>query len=135
MKYIMKYVTLRRVICKSYTIAAGTLDNSHEGIFNKQIPSRLVIGMVDNIAVNGSYRSNPFNFKHFDVRCIKLILDGQSSNHIREIETHFYESQYINAYLSLFAGSGNVEGTRVLISRGKITATAILYLDTTSAQT
>jgi hypothetical protein len=38
-----------RVICKTFTVPAGYLDVSHEKLFTGQLPSRLVIGCVDNI--------------------------------------------------------------------------------------
>ena len=97
---------IRRVVCKSYTIAAGALDNCQENLFTGLLPSRLVIGMVDNDAYNGSYRKNPFNFKHYDIRQVKIFLDGQSQQHIKAIETNFDDHQYIGAYMSLFSGSG-----------------------------
>ena len=41
---------IKRVICKTYTIPAGNLDGNHEKLFTGKLPSRLVIGCVDNDA-------------------------------------------------------------------------------------
>jgi hypothetical protein len=41
--------------------------------FTGQIPSRIVIAMVENEAFNGSF---PFNFKHFNLSDIKTFVDG-----------------------------------------------------------
>ena len=80
---------IRRVICKSYTIAAGTHDNTQEALFSGQLPSRIVLACVDNDAFNGTYRKNPFNFKNFDITSVKIFLDGQSQSHIKAIEPNF----------------------------------------------
>ena len=56
---------IRRVVCKTYTIPAGNLDGNHEKLFTGQLPTRLVIGCVDNDAFNGIYTKNPYKFKNF----------------------------------------------------------------------
>jgi hypothetical protein len=58
---------IRRVICKAFTIPAGYLDVSQEKLFSGQLPSRLVVGCVDNRAFNGGVARNPFNFLAFFV--------------------------------------------------------------------
>jgi len=55
---------IRRVVCKTFTIPRGNLDASQESLFSGQLPTRLVIGLVDNDSFNGIYKKNPFNFKH-----------------------------------------------------------------------
>ena len=69
---------IKRVVCKTFTIPRGNLDFTQENLFSGQLPSRLVIGMVDNDAYNGSYEKNPFNFKNYNLTQIKVFLDGQS---------------------------------------------------------
>lgn len=97
---------IRRVVCKSYSIGTGMRDNVHEGLFTGQIPSRIVIAMVENQAFNGSYVRNPFNFKHFNLNSIKIYVDGQVHNNIKAIDCDFEHHQSLAGYLSLFAGSG-----------------------------
>ena len=79
---------IRRVVCKTYTIPAGNLDGNHEKLFNGQLPSRLVIGCVDNDAFNGNNVKNPFNFKHFSLSEISLHLEFQSSVVGSHLEYH-----------------------------------------------
>src|SRR5437867_12281317 len=83
---------LRRVICKTFTIPRGNLDFSQENLFTGQLPSRLVIDMVDNDSYNGVYDKNPFNFKHYSLTQIKVFLDGYNQ-HIRPIEPNFTTGQ------------------------------------------
>ena len=97
---------IRRVVCKSYSIGTGMRDSVHEGLFTGQIPSRIVIALVNNESFNGSYRRNPFNLKHYNLSSIKIYVDGQANNNIKAIECDFENHQSLSGYLSLFTGSG-----------------------------
>lgn len=96
---------IRRVICKSFTIPAGYLNSSHEKLFTGQIPSRLVIGCVDNAAFNGDVSKNPFNFKHYSLNEIMVYLDGQQQS-IKPLSMNFTNGHYVSAFMSLFSGTG-----------------------------
>ena len=95
---------LHRIVCKTFTVPQGNLNFTQENVFSSQLPTRLVIGLVDNDAFNGSYTKNPFNFKHYNLSNLNLYLDGQQSHQIKPLEMNFVEKQYITGYLSLFAG-------------------------------
>ena len=106
---------IRRAVCKTYTIPTGNLDHTQENLFTGQLPTRLVIGCVDNDAFNGRYSKNPYNFKHYDLRQLKVYLDGQQHSLI-PIEPNFTANHYITAYANLFAGTGKLmkdEGTDI----------------------
>ena len=96
---------LHRVVCKTFTVPRGNLDCSQENLFSGQLPTRLVIGCVDNDAFNGNYVKNPFNFKHYNLTQLKVYLDGQQQS-IRPLEPDYVNGQYINAYMTLFTGTG-----------------------------
>ena len=96
---------LHRVVCKTFTVPRGNLDCSQENLFSGQLPTRLVIGWVDNDAFNGNYGKNPFNFKHYNLTQFKVYLDGQQQS-IRPLEPDYVNGQYINAYMTLFTGTG-----------------------------
>jgi hypothetical protein len=59
---------IRHVMCKTFTIPTGYLDATHETLFSGQLPIRLIVGLVDNRAYNGSRERNPFNFHHYSAR-------------------------------------------------------------------
>ena len=99
---------VRRVICKTFTVPRGNLDFSQENLFTGQLPTRLVIGCVDNDSYNGDYDKNPFNFKHYNLNQIKVYLDGQHQ-HIRPLEPNFANNHFVGAYMSLFSGTGKVQ--------------------------
>ena len=96
---------MHRAVCKTFTVPRGNLDCSHENLFSGQLPTRLVIGCVDNDAFNGSYEKNPFNFKHYNLSQIKVYLDGQQQS-IRPLEPDFRNNQFISSYMTLFSGTG-----------------------------
>ncbi len=96
---------LRRVICKTLTIPRGNLDFSQENVFSGQLPTRVVIGLVDNDAYNGTFTKKPFNFKHMNLTQIRVFLDGQNQG-VKPIECSYNTHQYVTAYMSLFTATG-----------------------------
>ena len=66
-----------RVICKTFTVRTGYLEFIQEKLFSGQLSYRLVMGCVDNKALNGDYETNPFNFQRFSVSEISVYLDVQ----------------------------------------------------------
>ena len=95
---------VRRVVCKTYTIPAGNLNSVQENMFSGPLPTRVVIGFVDNAAYNGSYALNPFNFKHYSMANLTLYVDGQAGYKVKPLELNFAQGLYINAYMTLFSG-------------------------------
>ena len=81
------------------------MDDNHEKLFTGQLPSRLIIGYVDNDAFNGNYIKNPFNFKHYALSEISLHHDGNTQP-VKPLKPNFANRHYIQAYMSLFSGTG-----------------------------
>lgn len=107
---------IRRVVCKTFTIPAGNLDFTQENVFAGQLPTRIVVGIVDNDAYNGSYEKNPFNFKHYNLTQLKVLIDGQQQHYIRPIEPNFTAHHYLEGYMTQFSGTGKQqkdEGTDI----------------------
>ena len=100
---------IRRVVCKTYTIPVGNLDGNHEKLFTGQLPTRLVIGCADNDAFNGSYTKNPYNFKNIALSVSSIHLDGNTQP-IRPLKPNYAGRQYIQAFMSLFSGTGKENG-------------------------
>ena len=76
---------IRRVVCKTYIIPAGNMYGNDQKLFAEQLPTRLVIGCVDNDAFNGSYIMNPYNFKNFVLSETSIHLDGN----IRRLKSNY----------------------------------------------
>jgi hypothetical protein len=98
---------ITRVVCKTFTVSAGILSFTQENLFTGQLPTRIVVGFVENDSYNGIFHKNPYNFKHHDLIEMKVFLDG-TAQHILPITTNFGDAnpRYITAFLSLFEGTG-----------------------------
>ena len=96
---------ISRSVCKSFIIPQGSLSICQENLFTGQLPSKLVLGCVSNNAFNGSYDTNPFNFENYDMKEVKILLDGQSQL-VKPIILNFGQRKYLDGYLSLFQATG-----------------------------
>ena len=89
---------------RKFTVSSGSHDFTHDDIFQNVVPTKVMICMVSNEALSGSYKKNPFNFQHFNVNFVEVSVDGESVP-ARAIQTKFkgtsYTSQYVTAYTSL----------------------------------
>ena len=97
---------VKRVLVKSFTVPQGDLSITKEGLFTGQLPTRLVVGLVDNSAYNGSYGTNPYNFQHFNLNKFGVFLDGQQIP-LRPITPKFSAEggqQYMLNYQTLYSG-------------------------------
>jgi hypothetical protein len=74
---VIKY-PIKRVDVKSYALAKGTQIFQENSIISGQIPSRVIVGMVDNDAFAGTYAKSPFNFKHYSVEEMYLHHNGDT---------------------------------------------------------
>jgi len=63
---------------KSYEISQGVFQKSVDNIFNGEVPSEVIIGLVSAQAYSGAYDKNPFNFQHFDCNFVGFYVDGNS---------------------------------------------------------
>ena len=119
---------IRRVVCKSFTIPQNYRDVNHEKLFSGQLPTRMVIGLVDNRAFNGDRERNPFNFLHCGLSEIGLYLDGQQQHAVRPIQPNFADRQYIRAYNTMFSGTGKLNADEGLyIDRSDYSGGYALY--------
>jgi hypothetical protein len=99
---------IKRVVCKTFTVPRDVRDVNQEKLFSGQLPSRLVIGLVDNEAFNGSLTRNPFNFEHFKMSELCVYMDGQQNHQIKPIRPDYPNKQFVEAYLSLFTGTNKI---------------------------
>ena len=99
---------IRRAVCKTVTIPNTFRDINIEKLFSGQLPSRLVIGLVANVAFNGIVNRNPFNFAHYNLMEISVYCDGQQQYGIKPLTTDYTKSLYIRAFNTLFSGTGKV---------------------------
>ena len=98
-KNIIPY-PLTRVIQKEFTIPKGGKSFTENNLYDDYLPTKIVIGLVNNLAHVGSYTHNPFNFHHYDVSELSLKKNGQVVNG-RPLTFDFDNDQYTDGYWSL----------------------------------
>jgi hypothetical protein len=96
---------IRRIETKLFSISQGSMTANHENLFLGQLPTRIVIGMVDNNAMTGDYTKNPYNFKHHNLNFLALYLDGQQIPS-KPLTPNFARNCYTRSYMSLFTSTG-----------------------------
>lgn len=109
---------------KTFQLNKGQYSFHLEDLFQMDVPSRLVVGMVTATSFNGTYDSNPFDFRHFDLRSLAVYLDDESVPG-RPIKTNFKALSFLEGYNSLFS-SDDEDGT--FISREDYPAGYTLYM-------
>ena len=77
LKHSCAKYAIRRMDCKVLSIPRGFSSFNPDNIFLGQIPKRIVLGLVDTEAYNGSYRTNPFYFKHLNLTQLGVYVDGE----------------------------------------------------------
>ncbi|XP_036147036.1 uncharacterized protein F54H12.2-like [Monomorium pharaonis] len=99
---------LTRVEVKSISIHSGIYGETLDNVILGQIPKRLIIGFVDNKAFNGNRKLNPFNFHHYKINYLSLYVDGKQIPS-KSLQPDFTkENLYMDAYHTLFSGTGYI---------------------------
>ena len=68
---------VRRLQCKTFTIAAGNPSLRKDNLCNGLVPKTFVFGMIDSAAFNGAYKKNPYNFKTYTTLFVGVTVDGE----------------------------------------------------------
>ncbi len=76
-------------------------------IFQGALPNRIVIGMVDADAFNGTYK-NPFNFKNYDITIMALTVNEENLPG-KPLQLKFgADSNCISAFQTQYAGTHKI---------------------------
>src|SRR5271156_3756496 len=78
-----------------------SIPNLTPGIF----PKCLFIGMVETAAYNGKYNKNPYNFQHFNLTEIGIMMNGQHTPST-PFKPNFTNEHFLREYLALFMATG-----------------------------
>ena len=93
-----------------FSTPRGNYSGNQPNIFQGQLRDRIVIGMVDSTAFNGSFKKNPFNFKNYDITYLGLTVNGE---HLpsKPLQMKFGDAggaNYISAFQTLYAGTNKL---------------------------
>jgi hypothetical protein len=95
-----------RTVVKSYTYAAGLRDiNVRNSVTSRDVPTKIVVGMVSNAAYNGNKTQNPFNFKNYNIVSADITIDSQSV-YGKPLISNYGDGQYLQPYMSIHSGMG-----------------------------
>jgi len=101
---------------------------TYEKLTSRQLSTRIVIGLVDNAAFDGSRMLNPFNFQHYNLSAIALYLDGQQQNTLKPIKLDYERNLYMHTYKMLFSGTVKLNTDEgICISRSDYNNGYVLY--------
>lgn len=101
----VKYFIPRSQV-KTYTFAQG-LRNVHirNSVTERNIPNRIVVGMVNNQAYNGHMPFNPFQFKNYNIISADITVDSKSVFG-KPLKMNMRGGQYLQAYWTLMTSLG-----------------------------
>ena len=71
-----------KVLMKTQYIPQGFTNFSIDKPFKGEHPDRVALAMVNYVAMTGSYTANPFNFEHFGVNYMSILVNTQ---HVQRI--------------------------------------------------
>ena len=63
---------------KIASLSKGEYSHSENNLFQGDVPSQLIVGLVSRESFSGNYKKSPFNFQPFDCNFLSLYVDGQS---------------------------------------------------------
>lgn len=90
-----------RTDLKTYNISKGNFSFRADDVYQGSIPSRLILGIVNSEAYNGSYQLNPYNFINANCSSVAIYLDDESVP-AQPIKSNFGDGEFMEAYYSLF---------------------------------
>ena len=99
--------SIRRVECKAMSVSTGQMSFTPDDVFLGSIPKRIILGLVENTAFNGSFNRNPFNFQHFKATQAGVYVNGESYP-MKALQLNFDQNLYLPGYMSLFSGTGSL---------------------------
>ena len=96
---------LRRVEVKSFTVPMGNRSITKENFFLGQLPTRIVVSVVDNDAYDGAIQKSTFYFKHNNINFITIYRDGVQIPS-KPLQPDFANDSFIRSYMRLFTQTG-----------------------------
>ena len=98
---------INRVDVRTHSVAAGLTSLIWDNVFQGQLPNRVFVAMVDNDAFTGSFKKDPFEFKHYNLSKIGCFVNGESLP-TQPLKFNFAKDEYLEGYRSLFTTTGKI---------------------------
>jgi hypothetical protein len=102
-KLLANGTTMYPYVSMSFNIASlskGEYSHSESNLFQGDVPSQLIVGLVSSEAFSGNYMKSPFNFQPFDCNVRALYFDRQSYP-TKQLQPNFTGKSNVEAYRTL----------------------------------
>ena len=103
------YLPVTHATIKSFAIPAGVQVYDIQSLYQGQLPSKVICGLVKDTAVNGAYAENPFSFKNQNIGYISLYVGGKQIPS-QAFTPRFDKKDCARSYASLFEALGTDGG-------------------------
>ena len=96
---------LRRVEVKNFTVPTGNRSITKENLFLGQLPTGMVVGVVDNDPYNSAITKSPLNCKHNSINFMTIYRDGVQIPS-KPWQPDFTNDRFVQSYVRLFTQTG-----------------------------
>ena len=103
---ILAHYFFKQATLNNFTLGVGQR-NFSQTIFQGKVPQRVVIAMVSSDRYSGDYKLNPFNFEHFNVSNMAVLVNDVSTP-AHPMEMNFKKHQFATALNSVLRTHPNV---------------------------
>lgn len=98
---------IRRIEMREHLIARNSTTVCLDNVFSGPLPTRIIMGLVDNSATGADLKKNPFNFEHFDMNYACCYVNGEAVPRIA-YRPDFKNDHFSREYVSLYQGIGKM---------------------------
>ena len=103
---------LRHVKMKSELLTSGSSNFEFDNQFFGHIPNCLTMCTVENRAMYGVFKENPFHFKHNNLETLTVSVDSDT---LSRLDFDFDNGNYVEAYDTLMRSTGQYKGGRSML--------------------
>jgi hypothetical protein len=93
---------IKRVEVKNIQVPVNSPKFAIQNLARGVMPTRVVVGLVDNVAFAGSFDKNPFNFHHYKMKELTLKVSSRALPYSTALTFDFENNQYREGYQTLF---------------------------------
>ena len=107
--------TINRVIVKDFSCPAGGRTLIENNLHNGKLPTRVVLALINNVAYDGDYKRNPFNYKHYNASEVSLFMNGQLVDG-KPLKFDYTQGDITDGFFNLYQNSGQLyrdEGNQI----------------------
>jgi hypothetical protein len=97
-----------RSVIKTFAIPTGQYAFTTDDLFQGQVPSQLILGIVESAAVHGHVGKNPYYFKPYNCNYVGFYVNGQSvPNH--PLQPNYESDLFVEAFSTIKNSGVNID--------------------------